>query len=156
MQEPGLGLTPERRDELAREVTTVIHSAASVSFTLGLDESREINVEGTRNMLDFAESCAELDRFTYVSTAYVAGTHPGVFGEDQLAEGQEFRNAYEQSKFEAERLVQSHRRSLPIQVLRPSIVVGEQRSGWTSSFNVLYGPLKAFARGSIPAVPGGR
>jgi thioester reductase-like protein len=157
VERPLLGLTPERSDELARDVTLVIHSAASVSFSLGLDESRAINVGGTRNMLDFAERCAALgdglERFTYVSTAYVAGTHPGVFGEDQLHEGQEFRNAYERSKFEAERLVQSFRRRLPIQVLRPSIVVGERPSGWTSSFNVLYGPLKAFARGVFPAVP---
>jgi thioester reductase-like protein len=153
LEQPGLGLAEEKLERLAREVGVVIHSAASVSFTLGLEESRRINVEGTRHMLEFAERCERLERFTYVSTAYVAGTHPGVFREDQLQEGQEFRNAYEQSKFEAERLVQSHGRRLPIQVLRPSIVVGEQASGWTSSFNVLYAPLKAFARGSFPAVP---
>jgi thioester reductase-like protein len=157
VQRPLLGLAPERADELAREVTLVIHSAASVSFSMGLDESREINVGGTRNVIDFAERCAALgdglERLTYVSTAYVAGTHPGVFGEDELFEGQEFRNAYEQSKFEAERLVRARGRRLPVQVLRPSIVVGERLSGWTSSFNVLYGPLKAFARGAIPAVP---
>jgi len=153
VQEPGLGLAPERADQLAGEVDVMVHSAASVSFTLGLDESREINVEGTRNALDFAERCRRLERFTYVSTAYVAGTHPGTFREDQLQEGQEFRNAYERTKFEAERLVQGRRRRLPVQVLRPSIIVGERHSGWTSSFNVLYGPLKAFARGNFPAVP---
>jgi hypothetical protein len=32
-------------------------------------------------------------------------------------------------------------------------VVGDSRTGRTSSFNVLYGPLKAFARGAFPAVP---
>jgi thioester reductase-like protein len=153
VQEPGLGLDAATLSKLQREVTIVVHSAASVSFTLGLEESRAINVEGTRNVIDFALGCDEVERFTYVSTAYVAGTHPGTFREDQLAEGQEFRNAYERSKFEAERLVRSHRRQLPVQVLRPSIVVGERESGWTSSFNVLYGPLKAFARGAVPAVP---
>jgi thioester reductase-like protein len=153
VEQPGLGLPESRLDVLASEVETVIHAAASVSFTLGLEESRRINVEGTRNMLDFAEGCRPLRRFTYISTAYVAGTHPGVFREDQLEEGQEFRNPYEQSKFEAEQLVQGRNHLLPVQVLRPSIVVGERRSGWTSSFNVLYGPLKAFARGSMPAVP---
>jgi thioester reductase-like protein len=153
VERPGLGLPEAKLDQLAREVGIVIHSAASVSFTLGLEESRQINVEGTRNMLDFAERCERLERFTYVSTAYVAGTYPGVFREDQLAEGQEFRNAYEQSKFEAEQLAQGRSHLLPIQVLRPSIVVGERPSGWTASFNVLYGPLKAFARGVVPAVP---
>ena len=157
VQQPLLGLDPKRADELAREIDLVIHSAASVSFSMGLDESREINVGGTRNIIDFAHRCAALgnglQRLSYVSTAYVAGTHPGVFREDQLLEGQEFRNAYEQSKFEAERLIRGHSKRLPVQVLRPSIVVGERLSGWTSSFNVLYGPLKAFARGAIPAVP---
>ena len=42
---------------------------------------------------------------------------------------------------------------MPLQVLRPSIVVGDSRTGRTTSFNVLYGPLKAFARGAIPAIP---
>jgi nucleoside-diphosphate-sugar epimerase len=41
-------------------------------------------------------------------------------------------------------------------VLRPSIVVGDSRTGWTSAFNVLYAPLKAFARGAIPALPARR
>jgi thioester reductase-like protein len=153
LEQPDLGLPEDKLERLAREVEIVLHSAASVSFTLGLEESRRINVEGTRHMLDFAERCDGLERFTYVSTAYVAGTHPGLFREDQLEEGQEFRNAYERSKFEAERLVQGRAHMLPVQVLRPSIVVGERPSGWTSSFNVLYGPLKAFARGSFPAVP---
>ncbi|HEX4760946.1 MAG TPA: SDR family oxidoreductase [Thermoleophilaceae bacterium] len=153
VQQPQLGLDDKTYARLRRDVNVVVHSAASVSFSLGLEESRAINVEGTRNVLDFALGCPGIDRFTYVSTAYVAGTHPGTFREDQLEEGQEFRNAYERSKFEAERLVRSHRRRLPVQVLRPSIVVGERHSGWTSSFNVLYGPLKAFARGAVPAVP---
>jgi nucleoside-diphosphate-sugar epimerase len=34
--------------------------------------------------------------------------------------------------------------------------VGDSRTGRTSSFNVLYGPLKALARGAIPAIPGRR
>ncbi len=65
--------------------------------------------------------------------------------------GQGFRNAYEQSKFEAERLVRAA--EFPTTILRPSIVVGDRRSGWTAAFNVLYWPLRAFARGLYPAVP---
>jgi nucleoside-diphosphate-sugar epimerase len=86
----------------------------------------------------------------------VAGTHRGAFGEDRLDVGQGFRNPYERSKFEAERLLRERADGLPLQVLRPSIVVGDSRTGWTSSFNVLYGPLKAFARGTIPALPARR
>src|SRR3954463_9780778 len=157
VQEPGLGLDTAQRDDLAADVGDVIHSAASVSFSLPLDESRAINVDGTRNVVAFAQQCADrggLHRLCYVSTAYVAGTHEGEFGEDDLAVGQEFRNPYEQSKYEAERFVRSRAKRLPVQVVRPSIVVGERRSGWTASFNVLYAPLKAFVKGGLPALPG--
>src|SRR4051812_34484844 len=51
VQEAGLELDPATLAKLQREVTIVVHSAASVSFTLGLEESRAINVEGTRNVL---------------------------------------------------------------------------------------------------------
>jgi long-chain acyl-CoA synthetase len=159
VQKPCLGLDPREVDRLAAQVRDVVHSAASVSFSLPLDESRAINVEGTRNILEFAARCRDaggLHRLCYVSTAYVAGTHSGAFGEDDLDVGQEFRNAYEQSKFEAEQLVRSHADRLPIQIVRPSIVVGERQSGWTGSFNVLYAPLKAFVRGRLPALPAWR
>jgi thioester reductase-like protein len=152
----GLGLDDELRDHLAEHVADIIHCAASVSFSLPLEESREVNVEGTGRLLEFAELCRDrggLRRFSYVSTAYVAGTYAGEFREDQLEVGQDFRNAYERSKFEAERLVHSYSGRLPIQVFRPSIVVGERSTGWTASFNVLYAPLKAFARGAYFALP---
>jgi thioester reductase-like protein len=156
LERDGLGLDPGRREELAAEVTDVVHAAASVSFSLPLGESRAINVQGTRRMLDFAHLSKRrggLRRMAYVSTAYVAGTHPGLFTEDDLEVGQTFRNPYEQSKFEAERLVRRDRRHLPIQIFRPSIVVGEASTGWTQAFNVLYTPLKAFLQGRLPVLP---
>jgi long-chain acyl-CoA synthetase len=155
----GLGIRAARRADLATRVSDVVHCAASVSFTLSLAQSRLINVGGTRQMLDLARVAharGGLERFVYVSTAYVAGTHPGEFREDQLDVGQDFRNAYERSKFEAETLVRGHAGRLPIQIFRPSIIVGEESSGRTSSFNVLYSPLKAFVRGSLPFLPANR
>ena len=156
IEQPGLGLSEENRERLAQDVTTVVHCAASVSFDLSLEESRRVNVDGTRNVVDFAQRCRRLERLTYVSTAYVAGEPRGLFREDQLDVGQRFRNTYERSKFEAERMIRSEAAGLPLQILRPSIVVGDSRTGRTSSFNVLYGPLKALARGRIPAIPARR
>jgi nucleoside-diphosphate-sugar epimerase len=107
-------------------------------------------------VLQFARSVDGLRRLSYISTAYVAGDHRERFGEDQLDAGQGFRNPYEQSKFEAEGLVREHCDRLPIQIFRPSIVVGEADTGWTPAFNVIYGPLKAFARGAYKALPARR
>jgi thioester reductase-like protein len=152
---PGLGLPERRLEEIAERLDHIVHSAASVSFSLPIDEAREINVEGTRRLLQLAELARErggLERYCHVSTAYVSGTYVGRFSEDDLDVGQGFRNTYEQSKFEAEQLVRAHD-GLPTTILRPSIVVGDRRSGWTAAFNVLYWPLRAFARGLYSAVP---
>jgi thioester reductase-like protein len=156
IEEGGLGLSDRNSERLGREVDTVLHCAASVSFDLPLPESRRINVEGTRHVLDFARTCRNLERLSYVSTAYVAGEPGRLFREDELAVGQRFRNPYERSKFEAELALRSEGAGLPLQILRPSIVVGDSSTGRTSSFNVLYGPLKAYARGTIPAIPARR
>jgi long-chain acyl-CoA synthetase len=157
--QPALGLDSVKHDWLAGRVARIVHCAASVSFTLGLDESRAINVEGTRRLLDLGNACAargELESFVHVSTAYVAGTHAGRFGEEDLDVGQRFRNAYERSKFEAELLVRERSASLPVQVVRPSIVVGDSRTGFTPAFNVLYWPLRAFSKGAYPVLPARR
>jgi thioester reductase-like protein len=52
---PGLGLERRRQEELAQRVDLIIHSAASVSFTLPLDEARAINLGGTSRVLELAE-----------------------------------------------------------------------------------------------------
>ncbi len=153
---PDLGLERARRDALAAEVSTIIHSAASVSFAMPLSEARGVNVEGTRRMLEFANLAKQsggLERYAQVSTAYVAGTHGGSFCERDLDVGQAFRNSYEQSKFEAEQLVRSDGAGLPWIILRPSIVVGDRHSGWTAAFNVLYWPLRAFSAGVFKTMP---
>ena len=156
IERPGLGLADGRAAELADEVTTVVHCAATVSFDLSLEESRRVNVDGTRHVLDLAQRCKRLERLSYISTAYVAGEPRRLFQENELDVGQRFRNPYERSKFEAERMLRERADGLPLQILRPSIIVGDSRTGRTSSFNVLYGPLKAFARGAIPAIPARR
>lgn len=154
---PGLGLG-RRRDWIAEHVSEIIHGAASVSFNISVSRSRSINVEGTRRLLALAHDCAEsgngLRRMTYVSTAYVAGKRHGYAQESELEVGQSFRNAYEQSKHEAELLVHSERERLPLTIVRPSIVVGERDTGWTSSFNVMYGPVRAAAAGALQVMPG--
>lgn len=154
VSQPGCGLDRASYDRLAAETTRVIHSAATVRFDHTLDEARSMNVEGTRHLLDFAAAAPGLRRFAYVGTAYVAGQRTGLIREDELNVGQTFRNTYEQSKSEAEALVRSRSGSLPCVVLRPSIIVGDSRTGVTSSFKMMYWPLKIYARRLWRTVPG--
>lgn len=152
----GLGLAPGVRTALAEDVGAILHCAASIAFDMPLDEARAVNVEGTREVIGFAREAralGRLERLVHVSTAYVGGRHPGLFRERQLDAGQSFRNTYEQTKWEAEHVLAAADDLAPA-VARPSIVMGDSRTGWTPSFNVLYWPLRAFSRGLFDAVPG--
>jgi len=124
--QPGLGLDP--RDLAAMgSVNEVWHLAASTSFD---DREQEAiyqgNVVGTRNTLAVARGLPKLDRFVYVSTAYVAGTNPGPIVEDEMPEREGFRNSYEATKWEAERTIRQSR--LPFVIFRPSIIMGDSRT----------------------------
>ena len=44
-------------------------------------------------------------------------------------------------------------REVPITVVRPSIIIGDSRSGATSAFNVIYWPLKVYADGLLRYAP---
>ncbi len=154
VSQPHCGLSSEVYRQLSAKVTRVIHSAATVRFDHTLAEARRINVEGTQRILDFAGEAPGLRSFAYVGTAYVAGERSGLIREDELVVGQGYRNTYEQTKAEAETLVKARLASLPGVILRPSIIVGDSRTGVTSSFKMMYWPLKIYARGLWRTVPG--
>jgi long-chain acyl-CoA synthetase len=154
VSQPQCGLDAATYERLSAETTRVIHSAATVRFDHTITEARAINVEGTRRLLDFAAGAPRLRSLAYVGTAYVAGERTGLIRESELAVGQSYRNTYEQTKAEAEALVRSRLGSLPGMILRPSIIVGDSRTGATSSFKMMYWPLKIYARRLWRTVPG--
>jgi len=154
LERPGLGLRPEAHEALAAQAGTIVHAAASVSFALPLEEARAINVEGTRRMVELAARARErglAGRLVHISTAYVHGRTEALGREDGPVGTPEFRNTYEQTKWEAEAVVAALGGATAI--VRPSIVVGDSRTGWTSSFNVIYTPLRAVAERVLTYVP---
>ncbi|MGA2570294.1 MAG: SDR family oxidoreductase [Terracidiphilus sp.] len=152
--EVNCGLDEATSQRLCAGITRVIHCAATVRFDHSLAEARRMNVDGTRRMLDFAAAMPALRSFAYVGTAYVAGERKGLVLESDLDVGQRFRNTYEQTKAEGEALVRSRLGSLPGVILRPSIIVGDSQTGVTSSFKMLYWPLKIYSRRLWRTVPG--
>jgi thioester reductase-like protein len=152
-----LGLSESRYMALARSVTHIIHSAATVRFRNPLAEARDINVEGTKKVFTLARlawECGRLKRVAHISTAYVSGNRKGLIREDDLDCGQGFSNSYEKTKFEAEAFIRKSCSELPWVIFRPSIIVGDSRTGVTTAFNVLYIPLKYLARGIARFLPG--
>ena len=132
-----LGLSGGEFKAIARDVTDIWHLAAR-TFGAERADLRRVNVEGTRNVLDLAEAARGLRRLNHFSTAYVSGDRIGVILEDELAMGQRFHNAYEETKFQAELLVRRAQADLPATIYRPSVVVGDSRTGEIDRFEGPY------------------
>lgn len=154
---PGFGLSPDRYVTLASGIDEIFHCAASTRFDLPLAEAHGINVLGVRTVLRFAEVVAargHLRRLHHVSTAFATGQRTGVVQPHELPSDQSrrFRNTYERTKARAERLLRSQRR-VPCTIYRPSIIVGDSRSGQTTSWTTVYFPMRLMATGSIRHAP---
>ncbi len=142
---PGLGLDDPA--ELASDLIEVWHLAAVYDLSVPRDVGMRVNVEGTRNVLDFAERADSLQRFHYVSTCYVSGRYAGAFGEADLDVGQQFNNYYEETKFLAEVEVQARRdRGMPTTIYRPAVVVGDSTTGKTQKYDGPYYLLQLLMR----------
>jgi thioester reductase-like protein len=149
----GLGLDHRAAPLDLKEVTKIFHLAAVYDLSVERDLAMLINLEGTRNVLDFAEECPNLQRFHYVSTCYVSGRSSGTFTEDDLAKDQVFNNFYEETKFLAEVEVQRRaRQGLPTTVYRPSSVVGDSTTGATQKFDGPYFVIRWLLRQPSVAV----
>jgi thioester reductase-like protein len=134
---PDLGIA--ERADLARRTTEIYHLAAVYDLAVARDVGMRINVDGTRNLLRFAEECEQLQRHHYISTCYVSGRHCGPFKETDLNVGQRFNNYYEETKYLAEVDVAAARDAgMPTTIYRPSIVVGDSRTGATQKYDGPY------------------
>jgi nucleoside-diphosphate-sugar epimerase len=133
-----LGLAGREYQRLVDDTTHVFHLAAISYLGMPRDVAHRVNVDGTRNVLELARECRKLERLVHFSTCYVSGDRVGVIAEDELEQGQTFRNAYEETKYEAERLVQKAKAHLPVTIIRPSTVVGDSATGEIDRFEGPY------------------
>ncbi|MEE1798406.1 NAD-dependent epimerase/dehydratase family protein [Streptomyces sp. JV176] len=126
LERPRLGLSGRAFQELADGLGAIWHSAGSINLEGDLPELRRTNVEGTRHVLELAAAGRGRPVVHHVSTAFVAGRRrEGVAYEDELDDAYGFENAYEHSKYEAEKLIHawSREHARPVVVLRPSVLV---------------------------------
>lgn len=151
---PGCGLDSRSQLKIQAEVSVIIHGAALTSFSSELEAARAINVAGTENLLALAKDCRSLHSLCHLSTVYVAGRRTGVIREDELAHGCGFVNAYEQSKYEAEQLLQRHAHQLPISIIRLSTILGDSHDGAVTKLGAIHHALRLFFHSLAPFVPG--
>ena len=134
-----LGLDTREYRRLAETIDEVFHCAAATKFNDGHNTLTQTNVSGTETVVRFCYT-EKIKRLHYISTAYVAGKRRDVVYEDELDKGQAFNNNYEKSKFDAEKILGQFVRQydVPTTVYRPSIIVGNSRTGYTKNYDNIY------------------
>lgn len=149
-----LGLSNEHLNIVLEEVEVFWHLAAIYDLAVKREIAYKVNVEGTKNVNDFVTKCAHLKRYMYFSTAYVAGTRTGNLLETELIRPESFKNYYEETKFEAELLVEQLKKSVPVTIIRPGIVRGHSKTGETIKFDGPYFLLNMVDRlKGLPFIP---
>ncbi|KAK9500161.1 hypothetical protein O3M35_001474 [Rhynocoris fuscipes] len=162
---PGLGLTLEDRKKIIDEVSVIFHGAATLKFDEKLKIAYNINVRGTKHLLELAKETTNLKVFVHISTAYT-NCHLDKIEEkiydppmddarlEEIVENMDeelitailpkilgkLPNTYAFTKAIAEVVASKYSKSLPMVIFRPGIVVGTYQEpiiGWTDN---PYGP----------------
>ncbi|MFP5345516.1 MAG: SDR family oxidoreductase [Actinomycetes bacterium] len=138
---PRLGLSVREYDALTRRVDAVVHAAAVTVFKGRDDALHRTNVDGTRQVLRFAED-AQAPLY-HVSTAFL---HPA-----KTSAPTRSAIGYAVSKAAAEDLVKHS--GVPHSIVRPSIVIGDSRTGAISMFQGIYQVAESILEGNLPLLP---
>ncbi|XP_017888842.1 putative fatty acyl-CoA reductase CG8306 [Ceratina calcarata] len=177
--EENLGLSGADRLTLVEEVNIVIHSAASLDFEANLKTATNINLLGTRRVVQLCQEIRELKALVHVSSAYVNSVLNDVEEyvyaapydvnellkiveklDDSTLEAEtpnilkDHANSYTFTKHLAEHEVKNGR--IPAAIVRPSMITGawkEPVPGWTMSKNGPQGFLMGASRGVVRRLP---
>ena len=148
-----LGLDKPTYERLLSKTDTIIHSAANVRHYGSEEEFEKINVNGTKELIKFAEQ--NKAAFHYISTIsvsgnYITGRHGerAVFTEKDYYIGQNvFDNVYLKTKMDAEReVLEAAKRGLRINIYRVGNLTGRYSDGFFQkniSENAFYNRMKS-------------
>jgi len=139
-----LGFSPALTQRLCGMVGSVVHAAGSTAFSTKVDANLiRTNVEGTRNLFEFAVGC-QCNDWHLISSAYVCGKTDRateVFHQSPQA----FRNEYEWTKWTAE--LETHslaaRCGASLRTYRPGVIVGHSETGYISRFAGIHRVFRA-------------
>lgn len=151
----GLGLSAADAEFIRKQQSVVFwHLAAIYDLAVPRAIAWKVNVEGTGHVNDFIETIPGLQRYMYFSTAYVAGKREGTLYENELIRPDQFKNFYEETKYEAEVLVNGLKSKVPLTIIRPGIVRGDSKTGKTIKFDGPYFFLNMIDRvRKLPFIP---
>jgi NAD(P)-dependent dehydrogenase (short-subunit alcohol dehydrogenase family) len=122
-----LGVSSDDIKALKGQVSHLYHLAAVYDLSADEESQMRVNIEGTRNMVEFAKAI-DAKHVHHVSSIAAAGLYEGVFREDMFEEAEGLDHAYFMTKHESEKIVRKECK-VPWTVYRPAMVVGDSTSG---------------------------
>jgi len=122
-----LGISAETMKALKGQVDAVYHLAAIYDLAADAEGQIKVNVEGTRNVVEFAKAI-DAGHLHHVSSIAAAGLYEGVFREDMFDEADGLDHPYFMTKHESEKIVRKECK-VPWTVYRPAAVVGDSQTG---------------------------
>ncbi|WP_462173455.1 amino acid adenylation domain-containing protein [Pseudoalteromonas xiamenensis] len=142
---PNLGLNAKDYDALGSGVTHVIHNAAHTSVLRDYTSLKAANTESTAELLLFAKRFSV--PFNHVSTIAVAPLSSEPLAENFVALHDDLHDGYQQSKWAAERLVESAiEAGVNAQVYRLARVIGAKQTGFINGNDLVWRILRTGLR----------
>ncbi len=137
------GLSGAQYLALAKELTVAHYVPdAQLLASRGTDKKPEELRRGyiamAREALAFASASESLHVSVLHSSVDVAGTYRGLFSEGDLAKGQRFSGAGAEGRAIAEAMFRRRMPDLPLCVVRPTVVIGDSRTGDFDELDGLY------------------
>lgn len=176
----GLGISADDLEILRKDVSIIVHSAATIRFDEPLKRATRINVTATKRVLDLGLQLRDLKAFVHVSTAYCNQTKinikESVYAElltpeklmeladdlsDEMLESLtphlfgDRPSSYHYTKAMAENLVKNFTDRVPVGIVRPSIItasLSDPMPGWIDNYNGPSGYLVTAGAGILRAM----
>ncbi|PHV05070.1 short chain dehydrogenase [Janthinobacterium sp. BJB412] len=127
LRSPKLGVSKEDIKTLSKNIDHFYHFAAIYDMLADADEQIAVNVDGTRNTVEFANAI-QAGTLHHVSSIAAAGMFEGIFREDMFDEAEGLNHPYFATKHEAEKIVRNETKGA-WRVYRPGMVVGDSKTG---------------------------
>jgi len=122
-----LGVAADTVKALKGHIDAVYHLAAVYDLGADAESQTQVNIEGTRNLVEFAKA-VDAGHLHHVSSIAAAGLYEGVFREDMFEEAEGLDHPYFMTKHESEKIVRKECK-VPWTVYRPALVVGDSKTG---------------------------
>ena len=127
LTQPLLGVAAVDCKKLGKKTMHFFHLAAIYDLKADAASQLRVNVDGTRNAVQFAEAIGA-SHFHLFSSIASAGLYEGLFREDMFDEAEGLEHPYFRTKHDSEGIVRREC-GIPWRIYRPALVVGDSRTG---------------------------